>query len=192
MIVFTPYNLLNIFPSNQKQNITDAALDLVASWLLHFFLLVTQISINLFLPISHTSLFPMVCATMVHWVGLTCTLRRLKKKIIYYKPMLSLGFTFLSFSVCISNLCLSWQFILAIYYPYLFHGKLNTLFIFCFLSTLSPFYFSVQISMFFFLWISISEHGQFCSDPCKVSYITFFLQVLQLRDAHLILPFLYL
>lgn len=41
--MLTPYKFLTSFLSNQKQNITDAALHLMASSLLHIFFFVTDI-----------------------------------------------------------------------------------------------------------------------------------------------------
>lgn len=54
--------ILHIFLSNEKQNITDAEWDLMVSSVLHIFLFVTVlfIKINFSLPISHTSLLPTV------------------------------------------------------------------------------------------------------------------------------------
>lgn len=179
--------ILHIFLSNEKQNITDAAWDLMVSSVLHIFLFVTVlfININFSLPISHTSLLPTVWATLVAlaqrsgWMPLHCYVEQVwpahwgdqDKYIINNKPIFCLGFAFFSFSVYISNSHLPCWFILALCYPHVFHGKLNLFFTILFGFYPIPILFlSAGVC---FSWISLSEHGWFCSDPCKDSCIFF-------------------
>lgn len=135
------------------------------------------INFNVSLPVSHTSLLPPAWATIEAvaqrsgWMPLRCYIELVwpahwggwNKHIINNKTIFSLGFAFFLQCLCKPFYLPCW-FILALCYPYLFHGKLNTLFVF--------------IYIYIIIYLLVSIPSPFC---CLVQVLCFLSQNLSLR-----------